>query len=179
MNRAAPWIVALLISVLVNGAMAGFVLHRTSGGPDWRPDWRDGHGEHGGPRHGRDGGGPPPGSGGFNMRAFVSALPEAERAAARERLRAHREAFGDLMRDAMRARREAELALTAQPYDPDAAAAALAQVRETRNAIEADVEAIVLDIVAELSVEEREAALLAGRRGGPERRRRGPPPDRR
>jgi hypothetical protein len=33
MNRATPWVIALLVSVLANGAMLGLTLHNVSDGP--------------------------------------------------------------------------------------------------------------------------------------------------
>ncbi|MCR9268037.1 MAG: hypothetical protein NXI03_10750, partial [Alphaproteobacteria bacterium] len=53
MRPSTPWIIALLVSVLANGALAGFLIHRTADGPDWRPR----HAHDDGPHHERRRGG--------------------------------------------------------------------------------------------------------------------------
>lgn len=175
MNRALPWIIALLISLTANGVMTGIVLHRVVGSPhvtDVVP-----HGAHRPHRRPPEGGRP----GGFNVRAFARSLPEDQRALARERFEAERGRFRELMLEARAAQREAEAAMLAEPYDPEAAAAALDTLRERRFAIEAAMEDIVLDLVADLPPDARLEALAAGRRQrGPGHRRGGqrpPPPE--
>ncbi|WP_421786057.1 periplasmic heavy metal sensor [Hyphobacterium sp.] len=170
MNRALPWIVALLISLTANGVMTGIVLHRVVGSPhvsDVVP--------HGGER--LHPGPPEPGrAGGFNVRAFLRSLPEAQRAQARQRFAAERERFRDLMVDVRDAQRNAEAAMLADPYDPEAAAGALDTLRSRRFAIEAAMEDIILELVADLPPEQRMAALAAGRRPPGGMRHRPPPP---
>ena len=177
MTRALPWIIALLISLVANGVMTGLVLHQVVGGP--RIDIERHH----------DGQRPPPGEGrqggpGFNIRAFMRNLPEAQRAIARDRFESERETIRELMIDVRDAQLLAERSLSATPYDPEAAAAALNNLRERRFAVESAFEAIVLDVIADLPAEQRMRAMQAGRRGPPPHRRgrhgddRRPPPDR-
>lgn len=180
MNRALPWIVALIISLMANGVMTGLVLHQLAGRPHLsdildhdRPHMPpEGRGDR------RDGG--------FNIRAFVRNLPQEQRDIARERFDAQRETIRGLMFQARDAQIAAQAAMAATPYDPDAVAEALNELRTTRFEIEELFEAVVLDVVADLPPDQRMQAMQAGRRGpphGPGRRRgpddgRGPPPDR-
>jgi uncharacterized membrane protein len=144
MNRINIWIVLLLASVLLNGALIG------AGARSWfAPDAAVA------PEA-------PPGPGrGFDLRAFVEALPQDARAAARNRARAERQALREDFRAAARARMDAYRALNAEPFDPQAAAEALAQARAARAAIETRTEALILDVAADLSPDERQAALRA------------------
>jgi uncharacterized membrane protein len=161
MTRAAPWIIALLVSVLVNGLLAGFVWHRTSGGPDWNPARMERpHGPPGRPPGGE--GGPPPG--GFNARGFIDTLPPAQRREAMRRFREEAPVVRELTRQAAQARLDAQETLIADPYDPEAAAAALTEMRERQNAIQAHIEGMVVELIADLDPETRQAALEAGRR---------------
>lgn len=177
MTRALPWIVALLISLTANGVMTGLVLHQVVGGP--RIDSGRPHDGHRPPQGEVRQSGP-----GFNIRAFMRNLPEEQREIARDRFETERETIRGLMIDARDAQLAAEQALSATPYDPEAAAAALNDLRERRFAIERAFEAIVLDVIADLPAEERMRAMQAGRRGPPPHRRgtrgddRRPPPDR-
>lgn len=169
MSRATPWIVALLVSVLANGAMLGLTLHTVSDGP------RFDHGDHR----------PPPGArgDGFNVRGFLGALPEEDREAAVERLRASREDVVERLRDVRRAQAGVEEALLREPFDPDAVRAALGELRQARGQMESEVEAAIVDILAVLPPEERLQALEQGMRGRPRHHRPQPhgmrgPPDR-
>jgi uncharacterized membrane protein len=180
MNRALPWIIALIISLMANGIMTGLVLHQLVGRPHIseilpheRPPYPpDGHGER------REGG--------FNVRAFVRNLPDSQREIARARFDAERETIRALMFEARDAQIAAQTAMAATPYDPDAVAEALNELRATRFEIEELFEAIVLEMVADLPPDQRMQAMQAGRRGprhGPGERRgprdgRRPPPDR-
>lgn len=176
MNRALPWIIALLISLTANGVMTGIVLHSVAGSP--RVSDVMGHPHE--PPHRRDG--PRGREGGFNVRAFVRNLPEEQREQAHIRFREARDDLRQLMMDARQAQRDAEDAMLAEPYDADAVAGAMDELRARRFAIEAAFEEIVLDLIADLPAEERMQALEAGRRrqapphgrGG----RRPPPPER-
>ena len=77
------------------------------------------------------------------------------------------------------AQADARRAVLDEPYDPEAVQAAFDHLRATRMTMESAVEAVVLDIVADLDAETRMAAIEAGRerphRRGPRRERRGPP----
>jgi uncharacterized membrane protein len=180
MNRALPWIVALIISLMANGVMTGLVLHQLVGRPHISDMLHD------------DRPAMPPGrrgerrEGGFNVRAFVRNLPESQREIARDRFDEQRETIRALMFQARDAQQDAQAAMEATPYDADAVAAALNDLRATRFEIEELFETIVLEVVADLPPEQRLQAMEAGRRGPPHRpgRRRGPrdgrgpPPDR-
>ncbi|MEE2527076.1 periplasmic heavy metal sensor [Hyphobacterium sp. HN65] len=161
MNRALPWIVALLISLTANGVMTGIVLHRVAGSPTVSDVM--GH-PHLPPHRTRGGEGR---NGGFNIRAFVRSLPEAQREEARQRFERERDAIRQLMVEARSAQHDAEAAMRADPYDPERAAQALDRLRASRFAIESAFEAIVLDLVADLPAEDRVHALEAGRRRPP------------
>jgi uncharacterized membrane protein len=173
MNRALPWIVALLISLTANGVMTGIVLHRVVGSPHVTEVMP--HADHPPHRRRAEGGR----TGGFNVRAFVRHLPEEQRALARQRFQAERGRFRELMLDARAAQAEAEAAMLSEPYDPDAVAEALDTLRARRFAIEAAMEDVVLELVADLPPEARRTALAAGRRppgrDGRHGRRRPPP----
>ncbi|MDF1768816.1 periplasmic heavy metal sensor [Maricaulis sp.] len=165
MRPSLPWITALIGSVLINGALVGYLVHHTTDGPDWQmrvpaPDSGPGRGG-------------APGRGGFDLRGFVEALPEASRQEARVRLRASFADMGDLARDGRLARRQLDTLLVADEFDTEAVAQAMAELRQIQREVEARIEAVVLDVVSELDAETRAAALQAGRdRMG----RRGPPP---
>ena len=168
MNRAAPWIVALLVSILTNGVMIGFVLHKVSDGPTFRPP----------PQHQAQG--RQPRGDRFNYRAFIEALPEEQRGAARDRLERERSRTRDLFEQVRNAQIDARDAILAEPYDADAVQAAFRELRSARMDMEASLEAVILDIVADLDAQSRAAAIEAGRRPPPRprdgRRRRPPPP---
>lgn len=156
MRSPTPWIAALLVSVLVNGALIGFLLHRNADGPRWRV-MHDG-GPESGPPHRES-----PMSGRFDVRGFLAALPEAERETAGRRLRENMESMRDIGREAFEARRQADAVLAAEPFDPDAARAALERVREIRLGVETQMETSLIEILAGLDPELRAAALEAGR----------------
>lgn len=171
MNRALPWIIALLISLTANGVMTGLVLHQIVGAPrlaDVIP--------------GDQAGAPPPRLerggrvGGFNIRGFLHSLPSEQRRSARDRFEAERNNIRSLVIAAREAQLRAETALTATPYDAENAAAALSDLRARRFEIENAFERIVLDIVADLPADERLRALEAGRRRPPPPRRGHRPP---
>jgi uncharacterized membrane protein len=155
-KQSTPWIVALLVSVLINGGLAGFILHRTADGPAWRVS-QSGPPAGGDMRRG--------GAGRFNVRGFIHALPEEHRRAAQERMRSEADVMRDLMRTAHEARVNAEAVLAAEPFDDQAVREALAEMRSTRLAAEAHIEGVVIEIVADLDNETRNAALRAGRQG--------------
>ena len=169
MNRSTPWIIALLLSVLVNGAMLGVTLHSVSDGP-WM-DHRRGDGE--GPRGMR--------GDGFSVRGFLSALPPEYRDEAQERLRARRDEVLDEVRLVREAQAHVEQVLLREPFEPDALRAALGELRRARGSMESEVETAIIDILAELPPETRLRALQNGmrrdaRRGGPPDDHRRPPP---
>lgn len=166
MNRTNIWIVLLLVSVLLNGVLLGFGA-RTVFGPEERQAVS-----------------PTEVNPGFNMRAFLAALPEGYRNEARQRAQSERRALRQEIRDVGRARAQARAAMGADDFDPAVAAEALARVREAEAQIQARSEAIILDIVQDLTPDERREVLRqsmraprgrpAGRRGPIGNR---PPPD--
>lgn len=180
MRLPSPWIAGLLASVLVNGALVGFLVHRNADGPSWRGH----HEDRGDMERSRDRG---PNTSGFDVRAFLDSLPEAEGEIARSRLHDHMETMRGMGREAFEARRQADAVLAADPFDPEAARAALERVREIRLAFESGMEDEVIDIIADLDPDVRTAALEAGRQNaargrfrreaGPDDRRRGPGSD--
>lgn len=152
MMRHAPiWIALLVLSVLVNGILAGVLIERRAVTP-FEP-----HAHHGEALR----------SGRFQPHAFLSALPEELRGQARERMHEGRRDMAPLMREAVRARREAAEALSAEPFDAEAAAAALAEARAARAAVEAQGEAILLSIVDDLDPETRRRVLEQAWSGRP------------
>lgn len=169
MRSPTPWIAALMVSVLVNGALIGFVLHKNADGPSWRGGHEDGT---------RSG---PPRSGpmsGFDVRGFLAALPEAEREIAERRLHENMDTMRGLGRQAYEARQQADAVLAAEPFDVAAAQVALGRVREIRLGFETQMEASLIEVIADLDPEVRASALEAGRaesfrgRHGPDSRRR-------
>lgn len=154
MRRINIWIALLLASVLLNGVLIGVSARTWLSPGEPAAVTREG---------------PPRG---FDVRAFVDALPEARREDARRRAQAERRALRGEFRAAGQARRQAFEALNAEPFDPQAAAEALDQARAARGAIEARIEAMIMDIAADLTPDERRAALDAAI--GPPRFRRGP-----
>lgn len=170
MRPSTPWIIALLASVLVNGVLAGFVLHRTADGPDWRLAHRiDGDGRR---EYSR---GP-----GFDLRGFMYALPEDARSEARERMRDDMDDIRALFAESRAASEEAEALMRAESFDREAVAAALQRMRDARESMEIHMEGVLLDIVGNLDAQTRAAAIEAGRshhrRIRFHDRRDGPPP---
>ena len=151
MGRVNPWIVLLLVSVALNGVLIGATA-RDRFAPAAAPV----AGETGGER--RDEGFRPR-RGGFDIQGFVSALPEVEREAARERFEAARPELRRLAREAFQARQAADDALSAEPLDAQAALDALAAARTARSALEARTEAIVLEAAASVDPETRRDAF--------------------
>jgi uncharacterized membrane protein len=182
-KQSTPWIVALLASVLINGALIGFVLNRTSDLPSWTHAASDG---------------PPPRrreqrvSAGFNMRGFVHALPEDRRHEANQRIREEMQDMRDLAELAHVARQDAEAVMTADPFVREDALLAMEAVRQSRLTMERRIESLVIELVEGLPADQRAAAFAAGRRnradgrpphrrmhdGNPDGRRGPPRPDR-
>ena len=176
MKPSPPWIIALLASVLINGVLAGFVLHRTADGPNWRPgDHHDGDGPH---HRGRR-------NAGYDLRDLLYALPEEARREARERARNDIGEIRALFDEARAARDEFDTVMRAQDFDRAGAEAALQRMRDAREALELHLQDNVLDLVAGLDAQTR-TRILEERREDRRRRfrrghdgpgRDGPPPD--
>jgi uncharacterized membrane protein len=173
LNSPTPWIIALIVSVLVNGALIGFVAQRQLAPAPPVVERPDGPGAEAGPR-------------GFNVRRFIAALPPEYRRTARLRMREEAPRSRELMREAYVARREAEVAMMAEPFDPDAAQLALQRMRTSRHAVEAHIEGVLIELVADLDADTRARVLREargrgfrpdGERPGPRRRPPPPPPE--
>lgn len=175
MRPSTPWIIALLASVLINGVLAGFVLHRTADGPDWRRGAdHDGDAPH---HRGRR-------SAGYDLRDLLYALPDDVRREARERARDDIEDIRALFDEARAARDDFDTAMRAERFDREAAADALQRLREVRETLELNLQEDVLDLVGDLDAQTR-ARILEERREDRHRRFRrrhdgpgqeGPPP---
>lgn len=159
MGRINVWIVLLLVSVLANGVLIGAGARTWFSEEATREEILEAR------------------RGGFQLRAFVEALPEDQRLAAREQARLARREFRGLVREVALTRRAAAEAMLADPFDQQAAADALAQARGARAALERATETRILEIAAGLEPEERRAAFEAAI-SLPEHRRPGPPPRR-
>lgn len=175
MKPSTPWIVALLVSVLANGVLAGFVVHRTMEGPDWRSERHD---EGGRDRHHDRR------TAGFDLRDLLYALPEEARREARERARDDIEDIRALFDEARAARSAFDTVMRAEDFDREAAEAALQRMRDAREALELHLQDNVLDLVAGLDaqtrtriLEQRSEDRRRFRRGhdGPGREPDGPP----
>lgn len=146
------WVGLLVVSVLFNGVLGGVLIQRALSGPQIAAPAHDGH---------------PAARGRFNPHAFLMALPEEVRPAARQALREGAGEMRPLMHEAMQARRAAHDTLAAEPFDSAAALAALARVRAARDAMEAHGEAVVLDIAARLDPQTRRRVLREAWSGRP------------
>ncbi|HAQ36019.1 MAG TPA: hypothetical protein DCQ53_11755 [Alphaproteobacteria bacterium] len=160
MTRATPWIIALLISVLANGAMLGLTLHRVSDGPRFQPA------EHRQPAGVR--------GDGFSLRGFLAGLPPEYRDDAMERMRESRDDVIARVETVHAAQANVEAVLQREPFDADAVRQALAELRQARGEMEVEVEDAVLDIIAALPPEGRLQALQAGLQSDRMRHRRPP-----
>ncbi|WP_323762916.1 periplasmic heavy metal sensor [Maricaulis sp.] len=172
MRPALPWIIALVGSVLINGALVGYLVHHSADGPRWQSERPSPEGAN------RRGG--PGGRQGFDLRGFVEALPEEARTEARNRLRATFSEMRGVGFEVVETRRELNALLVAEEFDAEAVADVMARMHASQRAVEMRIEAVVLEVVAGLDAETRAAALQAGRermgRHGPPRdRREGPP----
>jgi uncharacterized membrane protein len=146
--------VSLALNLFVIGAAAGVYLFgpRMHGRP---PEFR--------------GGGPA-------MIAAAAGLPDNQRAAYRDALRAEAQKVAPQLREARQVRRQAWTRLAADPADPTAISAELDRARTLEAAARADVDRTILEFAAKLPVADRarlgEALAQPPRRGG----RHGPPP---
>lgn len=177
MKPSTPWIVALLVSVLANGVLAGFLVHRTTEGPDWRGERH----HEGGERRHHDAR-----KAGFDLRDLLYALPDDVRREARERARDDIGEIRALFDEARAARDEFDTVMRAEDFDREGAEAALQRMRDAREALELHLQDNVLGLVGDLDAGTR-ARILEERREDRRRRFRrgpdgprgedGPPPD--
>ncbi|GGH00112.1 hypothetical protein GCM10007420_15030 [Glycocaulis albus] len=139
------WIALLVVSLGVNGVLAGILAQRTLAPASTA----------------REGGAYVHGSSGFNPRAFVAALPEERREAARSELRAGLRELRPLFGEMIARRREMNALLRAEELDEAAMLALTAEIRALRVQLDAAGEAVILGIVSDLEPEARGAALEA------------------
>lgn len=183
MNRSNLILVFLIVSVAFNGVLFG------AGARDWfgkddkpEPSARYSALSESGPQAGGLQSGPRIGPGtsmgaslapGFDLRSFLQALPEDQRARAREVFQDNRATTMASMQAVIETRITAMDSLLTDEFDPEQVAALFAEARDARSAMEAQTEGVILQILAELSLEERDAALVAAlepMRNGPMRR---------
>lgn len=134
---------ALAVSLLANGVLAGALAQRALTEPE-APAARERVMIRGG---------------GVHPRAFIAALPESEREAAGEALQVNMPRMRELFSEAREARRNVAETLSAEPFDPQAAAMALERVRAARGDIEAEGEGVLLAVLARLDAETRAQVL--------------------
>ncbi|WP_158272127.1 periplasmic heavy metal sensor [Marinicauda salina] len=148
MTRTNILIAALVASALVNGVLGGVLVQRALAPPPVAADFAG----RAGPAR-------------FNMHAFMTALPEDARPEARRAMHRGFDEMRPLIREAVEARMAARRAMTAEPFDPDAATAALEAAREARGRVERHGESVVLEVVAGLAPDMR-ARVLSEAYGG-------------
>ena len=98
---------------------------------------------------------------GANLWAATLAVPEADRMALRQTLRAHAVAAQPEVKAARQARRQAAALVAAQVYDRAAVAAALAEARGHEMKARADLDETLASALVKLPVDERKALALA------------------
>lgn len=159
MSRINIWIALLLVSVLLNGVLIG------AGANHWLSD----DGASRGPI--RADASDVASVQGFEPRKFFRALPDEYRRSMFEQMEGSREDVFALMRDLGDKRRAVLTVLTAEPFDPDAAAQALREAREARARLEQRTEVLILDAADSLPADVRRAAFERAltRRGDRER----------
>ncbi|WP_019961439.1 periplasmic heavy metal sensor [Woodsholea maritima] len=152
MNRINIWIAVLLVSVLINGVLIGMVLQ--------------GQVSRDVPEHSHVSDGDDHWGGRFNPRAFVEALPPDHAERARTRWRVQREAMREHFHDMREAREQVMIVVAHEPFDPEAMMRALHTVRAARTELELKMEASMVEILSQLTPEEREHVFMAGLNGG-------------
>jgi uncharacterized membrane protein len=153
------WIALLVISLAVNGVLAGILAQRMLTPPAAIQSAER----------------PMMAGGGFNPWAFIEALPEERRDAARVELREGLRELRPLFREMIAHRREMNALLHAETFDEAELLAVMAQIRAVRARIDAGGEAVILAIVSELEPDARRAALEAAYGSSGRRMRRGGP----
>ena len=146
------WLIAaLVISLAANLALAGFVAGRI--------------------------GAPPPAPAGLDptlgMFRVLHDLPEARREALRPEVRASFRGMRDELRRLRNAQRDINEALTAEPFDDEAMAAALARFRAALLDSQEHNHAALIRVAGRMTVEERRLLRDAMTRGRPPREREG------
>jgi len=152
-GNPAIWLgVALVLSLVVNTFFIGLMVGGKLTPERWASGWRDRIGAEAGMdgfgRHGM----PPD----LDPRAMTRMLPESARDEARALLEERGPEIRDLFMASMEARGAALEAMRAEPFDRDGLAAALATSRDADEAARAAVHALTVDIIADMSPEERE-----------------------
>lgn len=157
--RTNKWLIGgLVLSLILNLLLVGFVAGRASGfGP---PGW-----------------GPDPTAGFFRLLGFLS---DDRRAAIAPELRKHKDELWPVLRKMRGEQREVFETLTADPFDPVALEAALADLRTNLSAAQVASHHAFVEMAKSLTQDERESLAHAMRRplrpgmGGSERRQHPP-----
>lgn len=152
-GNPAIWLgVALVLSLVVNTFFIGLMV----GGRLTSERWASGLHDRFGAEAGIEGFGrfgmPPD----LDPRAMTRMLPESARDEARAMLEARGPEIRNLFMASMEARGAALDAMRAEPFDRDALSTALATSRDADEAARAAVHALTVDIIADMSPEERE-----------------------
>jgi len=152
-GNPAIWLgVALVLSLVVNTFFIGLMVGGKLTSERWASGWRDRIGAEAGVdgfgRHGM----PPD----LDPRALARMLPQSARDEARAMTEARGPEIRDLFMASMEARGAALEAMRAEPFDRDDLAAALVASREADEAARAAVHGLTVDIIADMSPEERE-----------------------
>ena len=149
--RSKWLIIALVLSLILNLVLVGFMVGRVSDRPAWTQARMDPS---------------------FGLARALRFLPEERRDAlfGHEEARDIRRSLGRSMRGMRQHQRAIEAALTAEPLDPDALAAAFAAFREDMDEAQTRNHGLFVRIAAELTAEERDQlrrALTRPMRNGP------------
>ncbi|GEM_PF-3417841 len=138
------WAIVLVASILLNGIILGVLAAGLTSGMRLSNDQRDG---------------PPP-----RFRIVGGQLPESVRGEVRDRLRERAQQARPLFAEARAADADVIAALTADPFDPEAARAAFARVEAARAALDGRANEMTISLFANLPPETREELVLRYRR---------------
>lgn len=151
MTKGTHWLAAALgLSLMLNALAAGFYIGRSLGG---------------------GGSEPLAGPARLEVRILARALPEDRRGELRAALRDRRAAIGAALHDMRRARGDAARLLRAESFDPDALEDAHARLRAATAAVQAELQDVLVDAAAGLTVKERRSLVEALEAHRPPRRR--------
>ena len=148
----SKWLIAALaVSLILNLALVGFFVGRLSGPPAWTQARMDPS---------------------FGLARALRFLPEERRDAlfGDDEARDIRRSLSRSMRGMRQHQRAIQAALTAEPFDPDALAAAFASFRQGMDEAQARNHGLFVRIAADLTPEERDQlrrALTRPMRNGP------------
>lgn len=126
----------LLASLVLNGLLGGYLIGRLAGPPHWRMPH-------------------PPMAGEPSSPFTLGALPTPLRDAMRAKLRENRGEARKMFEGLRTARGELREAIGAEPFDPARLAAAFAGLRAAQGALQQDLHAIAVEVVTQMTPEER------------------------